>query len=492
MLTMQMSAPHNLLQSMGLLQPQQRQAAAAAPRVRARDDMRSRNLIFFIIMGYLLLTRSFAYFGVGPLNLFIGEVALALLVWWQPQVLARFFLNRDDFFPLAAIRWGVTIFLCHGAMAVVWSLMQGCPVMEIVRMSGFHYYALYLPFGVWVGLRFPSLLKSLVVSLAWLNAIYGPLYILCLSQLWWLMIPGAHWVPVFGQPQSGGIAMLGILAFGLVSELWPQLLAAGFVYIGIQMRAEWLGGLIGCAILFALGVNRRLMTSVVVGGFLLVAVAYALDLKVQGPRGRDGEISVRGIVARSIAPINPDAAASLTGADAKEFKGTVDWRTYWWEQIWKKINHDEDDAHFFLGMGYGFVIGDLGAYGTGGIRTPHNIFFYNLGYHGWIGECAFWLLQFSVFYTMWLAYRKTGQAFGLVFCVICMAMGLFGNFFETPYGAIPYYLVAGICAAPLLTKTQSIKRSAAANHPNNDTLEPRYPAHFRPPQRARRFKETTS
>jgi hypothetical protein len=417
---------------------------ARAPNDGLRDGVASadvglRRWVAFLIIGYLLMTRSFAYLGVPPASLFIGELALGLLLFTRTRALNWFLLNRTETLPLRAVRWAMLAYLSHGGVAFAWALWQGYPTIDIVRMFGFHYYVLYLVFGVWAGIQFPGFLPQLVRTLAWATAIYGVLWVVVLNRvpLW---IPGSPAVVVFGQPGSGGIVMLGLLAFGLARSHWPLLLCATFVFLGVQMRAEWLGGIAGLAILFMLGRNQQQMIGILVAAILLVAVAFALDLKMDGATGRDGELSVRGIVARSIAPINPQMASDLTGTDFTSFKGTVDWRTSWWEQIWLKINDHPSDAVFFLGMGYGYPIGELGAYGTGGIRTPHNIFFYALGYHGWIGVLAFVTLQGVILFTMMRVYRRTGQPFGILFC----------NFFETPYGATPYYLMVGLCMAPLV------------------------------------------
>jgi hypothetical protein len=310
-----------------------------------------------------------------------------------------------------------------------------------------------------VGIRHADLLASLVRKLAWLTALYGVPYILVLNRLD-LTLPLTPDVAVFGQPGSAGITMLGLLALGLAKDKWPLLIAATFVFFGVQMRAEWLGGIGALGLLFALGVYRRLMVNMTIFFVLLLSIAFALDLKMEAPRTRDGEISVRGIVGRVLAPIDPHLASDITGTDFTTFSETVDWRTYWWNQIWLNVHHSPSDAVFFLGKGYGYPISDWGAYGTEGIRTPHNIFFYSLAYHGWLGVFVFWSMQGAIFFTMWRVYRRTGQAFGMAFVIICTSMGLFGNFFETPYGAIPYYLVVGICAAPLFGSAVSGTRAA--------------------------------
>ncbi len=418
---------------------------------RTRGDASVRLWVIFLIVGYLVWTRSFAYIGIPQAMIVVGEIGLASVIALRPRSLNFFFLNRDASFPLRELRGVCVLFLLLGAWAVAWGAIRGYDLKDVVRLAGYHYYTLYLPIGVWMGVQYPELLERILKRTALLGAIYGVLWLVILNRIL-LLIPGSSNTKIFGQPGQGGIIVLAILSFGWTSQMWLLLLANAFVFLGVQMRAEWVGGLLGFGILFVLGKIQKQLLGMVVGGLLLFALAYTLDLKMAGPDGRDGEISARGLVARVLAGVDPDAASKMSGSDFSTFKGTVDWRTYWWQQIWHRINHSKSNAVFFLGEGFGYPIGDLGAYGTDGIRTPHNIFFFSLCYNGWVGAGSFILLQITVLYTMFKAYLRTGQCFGILFCVICIAMGLFGNFFETPYGAIPYYLVVGLCAARLFER----------------------------------------
>jgi hypothetical protein len=43
-----------------------------------------------------------------------------------------------------------------------------------------------------------------------------------------------------------------------------------------------------------------------------------------------------------------------------------------------------------------------------------------------------------------MTYKITKQPFGIAFLAMCVSGAFFGNFFETPFGAVPYYLITGL------------------------------------------------
>jgi hypothetical protein len=106
-----------------------------------------------------------------------------------------------------------------------------------------------------------------------------------------------------------------------------------------------------------------------------------------------------------------------------------------------------------IGPGYGYLLRNLVNYlkDLGEIRTPHNVFFYALGYSGWVGVVLFFSLQATVGSLVWRAYRLTGQPFGLAFWAAALLSAFFGNVMETPSGAIPFYLTLGLIIGPTLS-----------------------------------------
>jgi hypothetical protein len=84
------------------------------------------------------------------------------------------------------------------------------------------------------------------------------------------------------------------------------------------------------------------------------------------------------------------------------------------------------------------------------IRTPHNVFFYALAYGGWTGVLVFFGFHFALGALQWRVFRLTGQPFGFLAWLLILLAALFGNVYETPFGAVPAYLIAGMAAAPII------------------------------------------
>jgi O-Antigen ligase len=223
------------------------------------------------------------------------------------------------------------------------------------------------------------------------------------------------------------------------------------VFLAAQVRAEWMG--MGLALLIW-GLLSRTMSRVVTFGAAiaaLLAIGFLLDVTIPSPAERGGAISSTEIVARGISAVSPNLAKDLTGSENTGFyRGTVTWRERWWRAIW--ANSQENYSNLLIGPGYGFMLRDLVNYlkDSGAIRTPHSVFFYALGYSGWIGVLLFMGLQAACGALMWRAYRLTGQSFGIAVWAFALLGAFFGNVLETPAGAIPFYLMLGLVAGPTL------------------------------------------
>src|SRR5579872_3137308 len=181
---------------------------------------------------------------------------------------------------------------------------------------------------------------------------------------------------------------------------------------------------------------------------------FFIDFRLPGPVTRGGgEISARDLIGRAMAPLDPDLAAEYTSSYKMDVDTTV-WRTIWWLAIWQSVNQGR--ANSLFGFGYGYALGDLVPYLEGQfIQTPHNVFLYALGYTGWIGVLLFALLQGELARLLWKTYRKTSQPCGIVLWAAMLSYAMFTAFFEAPYGAIPFYLLAGVWVGPLILRGPS-------------------------------------
>jgi len=400
----------------------------------------------FLVLGYRLFGRSFAYLGIPGLKLFIGEVVLGAFLLAQVRrilgIWASWLLQggKESF-----LGWSLLVFLCYGFFQTLHGLLRGHDPLLTLQNLVFNLYPLYLFLGLIVARRYPFLLRRTLWWFAWLNAIYGISYLFLLNRLG-LYLPWAPEVPLFGQPASSVVAILALLTLEKPSLRQGVLLLLNFVVLlGVQVRGEWLAlgvGLLLWTLLMG-RVGRLALVGLVV--FLLFTILYVGDVRFPAPEHRGGEVSVRGVVARVLAPLNPETAAELIGEEAYSMAGTIrGWRIPWWVAIWEEVHRQ--DVSLLLGLGYGFPLWSLYYAIPEGIRTPHNVFFYALGYGGWVGVAIFFTFFVSLGALLWRNFRLTGSSVpGLSFILwaALSSSAFFGNFFETPFGAIPFYLLTG-------------------------------------------------
>jgi hypothetical protein len=435
-----------------------------------------------LVVGYLAVGRSFAYVGLPWFSLYIGELALAAFLMFGPATKQGRWIEIAKKAPdLRRLKLLFLVSLGYGAFQALRGIAAGHPIFSAARDTAFNYYPLYLLLGIWVGLRDRDLLRRVVRILAWCNGCYGLAYALFLNQLPWTW-PGtseaSSTVPFFTEPLGSAISLLGLLAFEPeLRRVWHLLALNGLVMLFVQMRAEWLGFFLG---LFVFTWCTKRLKQMAAGAALLASVLvvmYFAKIELPSPEGRGGQISTQAIVARALAPVSENAAASLaTEEDMVGYTGTTVWRLFWWAEIWNRVHSNPLSTLF--GLGYGYPIGDLNPFIEPGtfIRTPHNDFFYVLGYTGWFGVILFALFQVELLSQLIQRYKATRQPFGLMCWVALITISMFGDFFEAPMGAIPFYLLAGMAVAPEIVaphRTREANRIGRPLRPSEHTSERR-------------------
>lgn len=392
------------------------------------------------VLGYLVLSRSFAYFGIPTLNIFLGEAVLLVVLICRPlQIFGRWISVLLSTRPiLSGLDLWYFAFLFYGLFSVARGIYLGYPLLDVLKNFPFNYYPLYLFIGFWVGSRNPNWLSSFIPLLAWCNGLYGLLYIFLLQNSLYT-IPWAPEVRLFGQPAASALVVISLLTFsGRISRVWHLIVLNILVMLAIQVRAEWLSLLVGLAIWIFLGRRFGRAAAIVIGTIL---VLIAIDLLPFEVIGRTSPLSTAHIVARLIAPFSPEGAAQLIPGGGWH-AGSVAWRVQWWGEIWDAVHRQETTALF--GFGYGYILSDLSGLILEDIRSPHNIFFYVLAYSGWIGVIIFIAFELSIFLVLFKQYCVTGEYWGIIVWAMYLSKSFFGNVLETPFGAIPFYFLIGI------------------------------------------------
>lgn len=422
----------------------------AAPQMtRFRDwDAWSKYLLLFLL-GFCLTGRSFSYLGIPPAKLFIGDLTLAAFILLRPrQLFDRWFSALTKGGPIAPFSWVLLISIGYGIFETIRGILIGFSPLIAFQNLVFNIYPMFFFLGLWVGARTPDLMRRLIQIYAWGLCIYGPLYFLVLNKVT-LTMPGSDNVEVFGQAGGGAFIILGLLCYeSKLARYWLPITVGAMIFLAGQVRSDWFGAALSFIIWGVLEKKMKPVLMFFLGLVALLLLGAVFDVNLPSPASRGGAISSREILARGLSVISPEMAKDYTGSeDTATYAGTISWRENWWHAIW--ANSLENKSNFFIGPGYGFLLRNLVSYLRGmDLRTPHNIFYFALGYSGWAGVSIFFALQISCFMMLWRLYRVTGQAFGLATWASTLFAAFFGNVLETPSGAIPLYIMIGLLVAP--------------------------------------------
>lgn len=427
-----------------------------------RMDNWTRLTIFFL-WGSVFLGKSSAYLGL----------AIGALFLFDPRVLwNRWYLaltRRGD--PLGGFAWILLISLLYGIGESIYGLMLGYPPFTVLEILVFNICPVYVFLGIWVGARHSGLIRSYIRFIAWYMVFYTPLYALFFRKLNLTLsgiLPGSN-LDLLGSPGTGSDTLLGLLSYEAnLAKFWLPILMLSCLTIANQERADWLG--LGLA-LIVWGVLARRMDRVfgiTACIFVLLLVAFLVDLRLPAIPGRGGEISARETVARMAASVSPAMAEDVGGdrANANFYYGTVYWRTHWWAAIRDEVSRDNPTLIF--GLGYGYPLAKLAGKEVErtGTRSPHSIFYFTLAYSGAIGVAIFFALQSQVILLLWRSFKATGQIYSVAFFVYSFVGAFFGNSVETPQAGIPLYLFIGLFIGPMLAQYEGLGRAPVAAQMN--------------------------
>jgi hypothetical protein len=425
-------------------------------RRRTVPEQRYRRMAkygFYVTLGYLMFGRAFSYVGLAPASLFIGEITIVAMFVYRPtrKVIAGLLhqFNRPGRFHILAL--AIVLFLAYGVLEAVRGMINGGDPVSLVKSLQLHYYTVLLAFGIWLGTTSPVFLEKLAWALAWGNAVYGVAYSAFLNKQM-ITLPGAAGVPLFDLGLTcSALAVLGLVAYPRKSR-WtiPLALANVAVLFGHQIRAEWVSLIVALVVWCLLTRRlRRLMAGL--GALLLLLVAVtAANVSLPGPADRGGSVKVGDIIGRALGPISPELAQKYTSESrAQGAAGTADFRQEWWKGI---IHSSESNPTTLLfGHGYSFNLQSLAPPGKVDptVRSPHNLFFYSLGYLGIVGLALLLLYLGTLGVLCWRVYKLTGNPIGLVILLANVVSAQFEPWLESPFGAAACYLLVGICLAPL-------------------------------------------
>ncbi len=394
-----------------------------------------------LVGGYIAFSRNFAYIGIAPL--FIGEAYLGYAILqntrnWTGRLISGILKMR--LLPVA-----ITLHLVWGVFEVVRSSFLGRSIIESVRTAAFNYYPLYMLIGIAVGttISFPYFIRML----KWVIVAYG---LRCICEMLRMEL---------AEPPN--TALIPVIMLTAWSELkgWkpriPLLILCLYpvFFAGTHGRGTMLGLCAGIVAIAASSRARMIRWGLYGGGFLLVMTIVGPFT----PGTQEGAPPLDPLVqiARVVASNHPDFAIKLIkwrlgGRIIPAYSGEIDnlinarGTAHWRQEIWtgaiKSLNTTELQL---LGQGEAKSLGDFTTDGQD-IHTPHNISIYCIYYTGYLGLAIFFLMLFA----MWLAGTRVEDPLlrtlysSVFWCTLLVAIT--GNYLETPFGAIPFYLLEGV------------------------------------------------
>lgn len=424
-------------------------------------------LLTALVAGYMIAGKGFAYLSPAP-PIYIGELSLAIL---GALYLRSISLHRiDRFGPSAGYTLIVACMLAYAFLRIaLWDFKQ-YGVLAL-RDSATTYYALY-GFVAYAAFR-PSrarnfFLKRVLLAggLSMLAYFLGRSGLSLRDALEGFVVLGVRvyfphddvQVPLF-------CATVALLLVGIrrraeagVGRILLAAIFAGYILAGAKMAYAF--SLLGTlSFLFLAGFGRRLVL------FGLCALGFALIGVLTLPHLGDwGERKLEA-VEEEFQSLDPNRIFTEGG----QSYSTSEWRVEWWKRITRDVFRESP----ILGLGQGADISlgfldDYFGYGAGlrdetGMipRYPHSIVFTVLGRLGLLG-----VLLWGIFFFILARYalraaktyraRETEPGFLVLWSYVVAALlnAFVQATFESPYAAIPFWVILGwglrsLEAAPL-------------------------------------------
>lgn len=405
-----------------------------------------------LLIGYAILDKGFAYFGVAPI--YVGEMVLAIGIFslLMGSVSARVVKS-----PMV---WALML-MC------LWGLLRTLPYLDTygilaIRDSVIWLYALYAIFVA------GALLKSQSLNLVprWYGAFFpwflvlAPVAFIITEKFLYAVpnFPGTQTPIIWMKAGDMSVHLAGVATFmglGLHRYVWKRqsnikefvlwsILAFDIIAAGSRNRGGFLAVIVACLVMMLFKPMNR-MNRFIVPGLLILMLALVFDLRIPVGGGRD--ISVQQILTN---------VQSVVGKSEKEsLEGTVSWRLAWWQRI-------KDDTilgdHFWLGRGFGVDLASIGGFEDGtGNRSPHNAHLTILARSG-VPGMVLWLVFLGVVGASLTQGYFRAQAAGLDVLaklnvwVLCywtayLVNASFDVYLEGPQGGIWFWCVTGFAIA---------------------------------------------
>lgn len=397
----------------------------------------------FILFGYGVIGRGFAYLGFNPL--FVGELVMGL------GLVAMFASGQLG----SVLRTGTARWL---VLFIAWSAMMTLPYIPQYGLMALRDGVLwgYSVFGLLVAaviMAAPQIMRWLLVRYRWfafafLCTAWAMWTISSLGMLKWITVPGTDvgFFNIKGGDQL--VHLVAIAAFVSVGMSKNRILMlAGilfnFAFLLTSKRAGMVAFALAFGFLILMNPPRLKLTGIVYAGVLGVTLLLVINPKID--LGHDREISVEQMTYNVVSTFDQSSNSTL--------ETTKSWRIDWWTKI---VNYSLSPRYILTGKGYGINLANDDGFQVRedeALRSPHNAHLNILARSGVPGFMLWLLVHGSWFFSMFGAARKA-KRMGMmnwhgIFCfLMCYWIALMTNasfdvFLEGPMGGIWLWSVIG-------------------------------------------------
>ncbi len=396
------------------------------------------------LLGYALLSRGFAYWGVPPI--FVGEIILLVGLFYAA--------TSGSLLKVALTPTGIVLVLLLALAASSITRNYGMHGVDAIRDGMQLGYGLFAFIIATLLIARPERLKNLIAS-------YRKYTVAFLASIWAVYLAFRAFessVPFLPWSDSAHI----FEAKG--GDIMVQLAGiATFLMVGLIRRRPLL--------LFALAANAAIVMVSNRGGMIAFFLAILVGYVLRPPEARVGKLAYAflffvliGLIVGPIIPVNGasrdisveqlwlNIKSVLGRTESDSLEGTKKWRMDWWETIFDYTVRGE---YFWTGKGFGVNLAkDDGFLVDPSLRSPHNGHMTILARLGVPGAILWILLQLIWFATLiraWLRARERKESRWMaLFAVLVsywVAMHLnatFDVYFEGPMGGIWFWTVFGV------------------------------------------------
>jgi hypothetical protein len=425
-------------------------AALLAVRWQTRAPM-AVVAVLVVWAGYTLFTHDFAdlHVSVGSLPVYIGELLLLVAVPWALVRVDVRALNKNVYF-VALAAWMV---FCAARL-----LMGGLDYgIDALRDSAIWYYGLFSVVGyvVWGSLRQHAWTRYFTVLFVVLVVVTSAILLAGTLNLPWR-------IPREDILAASLIAAANFFLLALrTARFYVLRLLVSSAALALLVPLEVRSATVGVVILlgvFALQRRWNTMLSLVAIPIVVLGVVALADIQLPGRVG--GGSSAAELVSRQLSVVPLLFQGKVTGSDPNlphdATYGTAVWRYNWWVALVNDTLSKPETT--FFGVGFGAdITGPLEVDQSGldrPLRSPHNIAINMFARTGLIGLALWLVVQGSWLYVTLRAIGagiRAGRASDVdyllwicTYAVTILVVALLGVVLESPFGAIPYFLLIGM------------------------------------------------